>query len=181
VPRGRLHALVGPPAAAPFDQLGADALDRGQPAARLLRTVATPLARRAWDAILEDRAAAALYDAPALALGEVFAAIAQVSHRRDLEAMRLDEAAEPAYPPELLEPPGASGPLSVGGHITYVVWMGPAEAQAARAALISAISLPVGAFPTKEPTLWRDLAEALIPVLEAAARARHSLVATRGQ
>ncbi len=176
-PRGRLAALIGPPATPPFDHL--DDVDRGQPPARLMLSLTLPNARRLWDALLEDRAVAALYDAPALTLAEVFAAIASVSHRRELDSMRLDQAAEPAYPPELLEPAGASGPMSVGGHITYVVWMGPAEAATARTALASASTLPVGSFPTQEPALWRDLAESLLPVLEAAARPRHSLVATR--
>jgi hypothetical protein len=177
LPRGRLAAMAGPPAVAPLDQL--DQVDRAQPPARLLLSLGPVRARQVWDALLEDRSAAALYDAPALTLAEVFAAIASVAKRRELESMRLDQAAEPAYPPELLEPAGASGPMSVGGRITYVVWMGASEAATARTALAAALSLPVGAFPTQEPTLWRDLAESLLTVLEAAARPRYSLVVTR--
>ena len=179
-PRGRLAAMAGPPAAPPLDRL--DALDRAEPPAKLTLALSPPPTRQIWDALLEDRAAAALYDAPSLILAEVFAAIAKVAARRELESMHLEQSAEPAYPPELLEPPGASVPMSVGGRITYIVWMGAAEAAAARTALASALTLPVGAFPTAEPAgwpMWMDLAESLLPVLDAAARPRHSLVATR--
>jgi len=176
-PRGRLAAMAGPPAAPPLDAL--DALDRAEPPARLLLSLGPPKARHIWDALLEDRAAAALYDAPSLTLAEVFAAIAKVAGRRELESMHLDQSAEPAYPPELLEPAGASGPMSVGGRISYLVWLGAAEAAKARTALASALTLPVGAFTTQEPALFRDIAESLQPVLDAAARPRHSLVATR--
>jgi hypothetical protein len=177
VPRGRMAALVGAPATAPFDRL--DGEDRAQPPARLLLALGPAKARRLWDALVEDAAVAAVYDVPALVLADVFGAIAKVSGRRELESMRLDHAADPAYPPELLEPPGASGPISVGGKITYKVWMGAAEAASARAALASALSLPVGAFPTGDPELWREVAETLVPVLDAAARPRHSLLAGR--
>jgi hypothetical protein len=179
-PRGRLAAMAGPPAAPPLDTL--DAHDRAEPPSKLVLSLSPPQARHIWDALLEDRAAAALYDAPSLTLAEVFAAIAKVAGRRELESMHLEQSAEPAYPPELLEPAGASGPMSVGGRISYLVWMGNAEAATARTALASALTLPVGAFTTASPELrpmFRDLAESLLPVLEAAARPRHSLVATR--
>ena len=176
-PRGRLAAMAGPPATPPLDRL--DQLDRAEPPAKLTLALSPVQTRQIWDALLEDRAVAALYDAPSLTLAEVFATIARVAGRRELDTMHLEQAAEAAYPPELLEPPGASGPMSVGGRISYIVWMGAAEAAVAKNALAGALSLPVGAFPTQEPALWRDLAESLLPVLDAAARPRHSLVATR--
>ncbi len=158
-PRGRLAALVkGTPAV------------RAQPPQAALAALGPALVRRAWSSLLEDRAAAALYDAPVAALAEVFAAIVHVSKRRDLELAHLEQTAEPTNPPELAA--SANAPACA-------VWLGASEAAAARTALISALSLPVGAFPTREPNLFRDLAESLAPVLEAAARPRHSLVAAR--
>jgi hypothetical protein len=177
VPRGRMAALCGAPATPPFDKL--DATDRAQPPANLLLSLGPARARLLWDALCEDGASAALYDAPALVLADVLATVAKLAQKPSFDTMRLDHAAEPAYPPELLEPPGASGPISVGGRITYKVWMGAAEAAVARAALARALSLPAGAFPAQDAEMWREVGEGLLPVLDAAARARHSLLAGR--
>jgi hypothetical protein len=172
-PRGRLAALL----AEPLDGM---IVDGGQPASRALAPFGAPSQRRVWDALLEDLAIAGLHDAPATTLSEVFAALVKLSGREGLAAARLDGAAEPAYPEALLEPPGASGPVSVGGKLGFVVWIDDeVTARAALDAARKALSLPPGAFASADPAMWRDLAETLVDVLAAAAHPGRALLASR--
>jgi hypothetical protein len=171
-PRGRLAALL----AGEIDGMIVDGTRPGQLA---LAALGAPGRRRAWDALVEDLARAALHDAPAPALTDAFAALAKVAGRPELAAARLDGAADPAYPDELLEPPGASGPISIGGKVAWVRWAAGVDAHALAAAARQLLGLPAGAFPRASPELWRDLIEALAPLLKEAAEPGVSLLASR--
>jgi hypothetical protein len=151
---------------------------RGRLAAVLSAKAAGVDGQRAlFDALVEDIASARLWDAPANALAEVFSALARIAKRKELELAALDGRAPFAYPPELLDEPSVE---HAGGHAGLVVWLHePGQVKAAQAALEGALELPVGAFPAADPALWRDLCEALAPVLDAATRPGGALLALR--
>jgi hypothetical protein len=172
-PRGRVAAVCS----APIDGM---VVDGSRPAAQALAAASPAGRRRVWDALIEDLSLASLWDAPATTLSEVFAAIAKVAHRDELAASRLDGRGDPAYPLDMLEAPGASGPISVGGKVGYVRWLDdPTLASAAAAAANQAASLPPGAFPTADPALWRDLLDSIAALLAAAAQPERALLASR--
>lgn len=145
--------------------------------ASLLSAGDEPHRRDVFDAIVEDLAEAALWDAPVQILADAFASLAKVSRRSELELDRLDAEAAPAYPAELLDLPFVERADSANG---LVILCGDAALlEAGARAVRKALELPVGAFPTTEPQLWRDLLEALPAILAAAAQPGFALLAQR--
>jgi hypothetical protein len=138
-----------------------------------------PAARRAiFDALVDDLAEAAAHDIPAPTAVDVFAGIARLSGRAELSAPRLDGGATPAYPIDLLDDPAIHAADSGTGLATWIA--DPTLATLAASALRKALTLPAGSLPASDPTLWRDVAEAILPILEAATTPGHALLALRG-
>jgi hypothetical protein len=137
-----------------------------------------PHPRELFDAVVEDLAAASLFDAPAAILAEAFASLAKVTRRPELELKAMEAHAAPAYPAELLDTPFVE---RSDAHSGLVILLGdPAPLEAAALGVKRALDLPLGAFETKDPALWRDLLESLQPVLLAASSGGRSLTAQRG-
>lgn len=169
-PRGRVASLL----AGPLDGV---IVDGGRAAPAALGGV-TPESRRAvFDALVEDMAAVAVFDVPAPALTDVFGALARLSGREELLAARLDAGATAAYPSELLQEPFVEHATSGAGLAAWI--SNPALGAAAHAAARKAVDLPAGSFPTAEPTIFLDVAEALVPALAVAARVGGALVALK--
>lgn len=169
-PRGRIASLL----AGPLDGV---VVDGGRPAPAALAGVSPESRRAIFDALVEDLAEVALFDTPAPVLTDVFGAIARLSGREALLAPRLEAAAAAAYPSELLQEPFVQDASSGGGLVAWI--SDPALASVAHAAARKAVDLPAGAFPTAEPTIFYDVADALVPVLAIAARVGGALVALR--
>ena len=146
--------------------------------ASLLADDEEPHPRDLFDAVIEDLAVAAVWDADATVLGDAFASLAKVTRRPELELKALEAHAAPAYPADLLDTPFVERPDSTSG---LVILLGdPAPLEAAALAVKRALELPLGAFQTQAPQLWRDFLEALQPVLLAASSGGNSLLAHKG-
>lgn len=170
-PRGRLAAVLS----APLDGV---IVDGSRVAAKALAGVGALGRRAIFDALVEDLALASVFDAAAPALAEVMAAAAKLAGREELAAARLDADAAPAYPPELLA--DAPGAVAQDNRIGLVTWLSDATlAGAAAVAVRKLLEHPPDAFPSADPSLFRDLAESLVPVFRHAATAGHAVVAQR--
>src|SRR6185503_11992494 len=120
-------------------------------------------ARALFDALVEDRAAAHLFDAPRAPLAAALATVARAARLRALDISEL-EAAPPAYPAEV---PARDGSL--------VAWLSGAQpiAAAAVAARRDRGVAPRGV----DAALWTDLLDALADLLDAAGAEGMSVVA----
>ena len=166
-PGGRLAALL----AAPVEGV---IIDCKRTAAAALAPVTLGERREVFDALAEDLALAALFDAPAEALAVVLGALGRLAKRTDL-GLAGDEAF--AYPDDLLEDPGVQSSDRSGGLTTWL--SGPPQIPAALAALPEALAAADTAWPGLDPRLARDLLEALAPLLRAAEKPAVVIVARR--
>ncbi len=152
-PRGRVACLIA----------GGD-LDAAKSGEQAFATAPGERRRAAFDALAEDLAVAWLWDIPGAALVEALAALARLAGRSALE-LHLD-AAQPAYPTELLDEPFVERPDSRQG---LFIWLSdPSVIKAGASALARAKDLPAGSFRAADPALWRDILDGLTPVFQAA-------------
>jgi hypothetical protein len=152
-PRGRVACL-----------LAGGGVDGARPCEQAFSTAPPERRRAAFDAVAEDLAVAWLWDAPAVSLVEALASMARLAGRSAIE-LQVD-AAQPAYPAELLEDPFVERPDSRQG---LFIWLSdPSAIKSAASALSRAKDLPAGSFRSTDPILWRDLLDGLAPLLQAA-------------
>jgi len=151
-PRGRAVKVLLRPALAAADTLS--------PTARALIPAAD--ARLLFEALVEDRAEAVLYDAPQPALAELCAALSRAARSSPLQLAAL-ESAPSAYPQEL------RGKETTAGLVT---WISDPRVAAAAASAVHKLDVP----KSVDPELWNDLAHALGEILAAAGKPRMAIV-----